>query len=167
MEETRSPAYRPGVAQVGARGPARDLSTTLQGGDTPAQPWTGSAGVPVRVARPPLRYRTRQLRQGWEWSGLGGLVVFVCWGIWAIAQRGAGLIGPALSLLLVAAVAVGVFLLCRLLGKLILERWLGRVRRSAWVSHAITAVFLTAAGYEFLRQTEWIVNGITWLRGLG
>lgn len=167
MNGTPERAYRPGVAQVGRGGPGSvpDLTATLA--DNDPQPWFGTAGVPRPVPRAPLRYRTRQLRRGWEWSGTGGLIVFVCWGIWAISQRGVGIVGPAFTLVLVFAVGAGVFTLCRLLGRVIVERWLGRIRRSAWVSHAITSLFLIGAGVEYLRQTEWIVDGFTWLRGLG
>jgi len=49
---------------------------------------------------------------------------------------------------------------------MLLERWLGRARRSAWPSHLITGAFLAAVGVEYLRRTTWIVDTVVWLRGL-
>lgn len=155
-------AYRPGTAPVGVPDPATTLADSTEHGGIPA---FGKAGVPVRAPRIPLRYQMRQLRQGWEWTGIGALFAFVSWGIWALAQP-VGLVGPAVTFVLVLIVGFGVFQLSRLLGRMVLERWLGRIRRSAWPSHVITGVFLAAAGVQYLRQTEWVVDGISWLRGL-
>ncbi len=157
------PAYRLGVAPVGVPDPASTLADSTEGAGIPAY---GKAGIPTRAPRTPLRYRMRQLRRGWEWTGIGALFAFVAWGIWAAAQP-AGPIGPAVTFVLVLIVAAGVFLLSRLLGRIVLERWLGRIRRTAWPSHAITGVFLAAAGVQYLRQTQWVIDGLTWLRGLG
>jgi hypothetical protein len=155
-----NPAYRPGVAQVGASrrpGPATETPATE----------TTIVGRPAAAPRPPVRSQARQLRRGGEWSALGALFAFVCWGTWAISARGGSLAGPVLMLLLVLVVAVGLFGLCRLLGRVVLERSMGRVRRSAWPSHLVTGLFLAAAGVQYLRQVEWIVDGISWLRGMG
>jgi Kef-type K+ transport system membrane component KefB len=113
-----------------------------------------------------VRYRVRRLTRGGEWSTLGVLFVGVCWGTWAISERGGNLIVPAVTLVLVLLVAAGLFALSRLLGRVILERSMGRVRRTAWPSHLLSAVFLAVAGVQYLRQTQWIVDGITWLRGV-
>ncbi|HET8640369.1 MAG TPA: hypothetical protein VFM37_00425 [Pseudonocardiaceae bacterium] len=148
-----NPAYRPGVAPVGPR-PLAPLTETIVPASRPQPP------------RPPLSYQMRQLRRGSEWSVLGGLFAFVCWGIWAISSRGLSLAVPVFTFILVLLVAGGVFALCRLLGRVVLERSMGRVRRGAWVSHAVTGLFLAAAGVAYLRQTEWVVETLTWLRGL-
>lgn len=124
--------------------------------------WPGAAPAP----RPPLRYQLRQLTRGWEWTGLGALFAFVCWGIWAISERGEGFAVPVLAFVLVLLVAAGVFTLSRLLGRMLLERWLRRARRSAWPSHLATGAFLVAVGVEYLRRTTWIVDAVAWLRGL-
>lgn len=160
------PAYRPGVAPVDrSHGAGRgrsddhgsDLDPTLTGAG-----WTEVRNQP----RPPLRYQARQLKRGWEWSNIGALFLFVAWGIWAFSERLNGLAGPVLTLLLVLLVAAGVFALCRLLGRMILERTLGRNRHTAWPSHLVTGVFLAAAGVQFLSRTEWVVETLTWLRSL-
>jgi hypothetical protein len=162
-EEPTVPGFRPGKASVGqgrsaGREPEQPTVTvdpTVVGPSWSEQP------------RPPLRYQARQLRRGGEWSAVGGLFAFVCWGIWALSERGGSLAGPVLALVLVALVAVGVFFLFRLLGKVVLERSLGRVRRSAWPSHMVTGIFLAAAGVQYLRQVEWLVDAMSWLRDLG
>lgn len=150
-------AFRPGVAPVQRKPTEPAVEPTLAGPD-----WS-KVGAP----RPPLRDQIRRLKRGREWSNLGALFAFICWGVWAISERGTGLAMPLLAFALVLLVAVGVFALSRLLGRVVLERTLHRTRRSAWPSHLLAGLFLAAAGVEYLRRTEWIVDGITWLRGLG
>lgn len=135
---------------------------------------------PVRPARrsppgrvPPLapsglivRRRWRRLRAGagWTWTGL--LVIFFCWGIWAVSIRGNDLIGPVIGLLVVLLVAGFLFVVARLLGRTVLEQALQRERPSAWPSHLTVCVFLTLAGIGFLQQTQWIVDSWRWLTDL-
>jgi len=157
MDESTVPGYRPGKAAVG---PRPDPTAPIVDPTVVGPAWTDQP-------RAPLGYQARRLKKGGEWSAAGGLFAFVCWGTWAISERGGSLVGPVVALVLVLAVAVGLFFLCRLLGRVIVERSLGRIRRSAWPSHLVTGVFLGAAGVQYLRQTEWIVDGLTWLRGLG
>jgi hypothetical protein len=146
----------------------------------------GRASVPPR--RPPAREETEHdlvvdpvspsalfsrapraeagsLRKGWEIAGAGAAFAFVCWGIWAAANRGP-LVGPLLSYVVVLAVAVGVFAISRLVGRLVLVQRLGRVRRTAKASYALAGLFLVAAGVQFLRQTEWVIDLVSWVRGL-
>jgi hypothetical protein len=59
-----------------------------------------------------------------------------------------------------------VFTLSRVLGRVVIERGLGRPRRSAWAAHLATGVFLAAAGVAYLGQTEWVVDAWNWVRGL-
>jgi eukaryotic-like serine/threonine-protein kinase len=59
-----------------------------------------------------------------------------------------------------------VFVICRLLGRIVLEQRMGRVRRGAVVSHAITGLFLAAAGVAYLRQTEWVIKAYDWVRNV-
>jgi hypothetical protein len=113
-----------------------------------------------------MRYQMRQLYRGSEWTGIGALFAFVCWGIWAISGRGADLSGPVLAFLLVLVIAVGIFALSRLLGRVVLERSLGRVRRSAWGSHLVTGLFLGAAGIAYLGRVDWVVDAWTSLKSL-
>ncbi|MBM0237706.1 hypothetical protein JNW88_12000, partial [Micromonospora sp. ATA32] len=62
-------------------------------------------------------------------------------------------------------VAVGLFALSRLLGRVIWERQLGRVRRSARGAHLVTAAFLVGVGLAYLQQTEWVVTAWNWVTG--
>jgi hypothetical protein len=132
----------------------------------PTATLTDVSGASITIARRPLRYQARQLRRGGEWTALGGLFAFVCWGIFVISVRGGNLAGPLLTFVLVILVAAGVFALCRLLGRVVLERSMGRIRRSAWFSHMVTGIFLAAAGLAYLRQTQWVVDAFDWLQGL-
>jgi hypothetical protein len=116
------------------------------------------------LLRPPVRTSVRQLRRGGEWTSIGVLFAFVCWGIWAISARGGDLSGPVLAFILVLIIAAGLFALARLIGRLLLERWLGRTRRSAWGAHLVTGLFLAASGVAYLGQTPWVVSAWTWLK---
>jgi hypothetical protein len=150
-------AYIRGVAQVGVPRPRVDDTTPALDQPAPTRPWRDD-----RAVRPQLR----QLRIGGEWSTLGALFAFVCWGIWAISSRGNDLGGLALTFFLVLLVAAGLFTLLRLLGRVVLERSLGRIRRGARGSHLATGLFLVAAGIAYLGQTAWVVDAWTWLKGL-
>jgi hypothetical protein len=114
----------------------------------------------------PVRYKLRKLRVGGEWTSLGVLFAFICWGIWAVSARGSDLSGPVLTFFLVLVIAAGLFALLRVLGGLVLERSLGRTRRGARGAHLATGLFLAAAGIAFLGQTTWVVTAWTWLKGL-
>jgi serine/threonine protein kinase len=103
-------------------------------------------------------------KRGWELSGIGAFFAFICWGIWAASAHGR-LAGPLLAFCLVLLVAAGVFTVARLLGRLILVQRLGRVRRSAQAAHAITGLFLVAAGVAYLQQTPWVVQLYGWTTG--
>ncbi|MDQ7905582.1 hypothetical protein RB614_13760 [Phytohabitans sp. ZYX-F-186] len=153
-------SYQRGVAQVQPR-------ATAPG--TPAAPHEPTAtGWPQAEPDPrwaPQGYRRGQWRIGSGWTLFGGLVAFVCWGIWAISTRG-NLVSPVLTFVLSLGVAAGLFALCRLVGKVILERQLGRVRRSARGAHLVTAIFLVGVGIAYLRQTEWVMDIVNWVRGL-
>jgi hypothetical protein len=67
---------------------------------------------------------------------------------------------------LTLCVAVGLFALTRTVGRLVLERQLGRVRRSARGAHLLTGLFLAGVGFAYLRQTEWVMDAWNWVRGL-
>lgn len=148
-------AYRRGVAHVNRSGP--------RPAETGAYPATGSwhETSPPRP-RPPLGYRMAQLRRGRQWSIAGAVFALVSWGIWAVSSWG-NLGSPMVTLVITSLVAVGLFALARLLGRLVWERQLGRVRRGARGAHLVTAGFLVAVGLAFLRQTEWVVTLWNWL----
>ena len=63
-------------------------------------------------------------------------------------------------------VAGGLFALARVVGRLVLERQLGRVRRTARGAHLVTAVFLVGVGFTHLQQTRWVMDVWHWLAGL-
>ncbi len=115
--------------------------------------------------RRPLSWHIAQLRRGSEWSSAALLFAFVCWGVWAISSDG-DLTTPLLVFTLSLLVAVGLFALSRLLGRLVLEKQLGRVRRTARGAHMVTAVFLVGVGLAHLRQTEWVMQAWRWVAGL-
>ncbi|MEV4756051.1 hypothetical protein AB0J86_13185 [Micromonospora sp. NPDC049559] len=154
--------YRRGVASVG-QPRIRQEPGTEAFEVAPHEPTgTGWPGEPQ--LRQPLGYHLRQLRRGGEWSAIAGIFAFVCWGIWAISSRG-DLTGPVVTFVLTLLVAVGLFALVRLLGRVILERQLGRVRHTARGAHLVTALFLAVVGVAYLRQTEWVVNAWNWVTG--
>jgi hypothetical protein len=150
--------YQRGVAQVTPRKsqPAAPHEPTGTG-------WPEPEPEPEPYA--PQGFNARQLKRGGEWSVLGGLWAFVCWGIWAISTRG-DLLSPVVTFVLTLCVAVGLFALTRTVGRLVLERQLGRVRRSARGAHLLTGLFLAGVGFAYLRQIEWVMDTWNWVRGL-
>ncbi|MER7008481.1 hypothetical protein ABT297_36280 [Dactylosporangium sp. NPDC000555] len=114
---------------------------------------------------PPRGERARQLKIGWEFTGTGAAIAFVCWGLWALSSEGR-LTGPFIAFLVVLGVAVGVFALARLLGRLIIEQRLGRPRRTAKGAHALTGLFLAAAGIAYLREVGWFISFYHWVKDL-
>ena len=109
----------------------------------------------------PLSWHVGQLRRGGEWSFAGLLFAFVCWGIWAISSDG-DLTTPVVVFIVSLLVAAGLFALSRLVGRLVLERQLGRVRRTARGAHIVAGLFLTGVGVAHLRQTEWVMTAFNW-----
>jgi hypothetical protein len=155
------PGFRRGVAQVGVPRQRTEPDVT-----TIAEPVGGAwPGVEPGPQLPP-GYHWRQLRVGAHWSMIGALFAFVCWGIWAISGRG-DLTSPVVTFLLTLCIAAGLFALSRLVGRVVLERQLGRIRRSARAAHLVTGAFLVAVGVTYLRQTAWVVDLWNWVVGLG
>jgi hypothetical protein len=68
-------------------------------------------------------------------------------------------------LVVTLAVAIGVFCLARVVGYYVLERGMGRQRRSARGSHLVTALFLVGVGVTDLQQTEWVMTAWNWVSG--
>jgi hypothetical protein len=121
--------------------------------------WPG-AGAPRQ--RRGMGGRLRELRRGGEWSTAALLFAFVGWGIWAISDGGP-LTTPIIVFVLSLVVAVGLFALSRFVGRVVLERQFGRVRRTARGSHLVAAVFLVGVGVAHLRQTGWVVQAYDWI----
>ncbi|MFF4894065.1 hypothetical protein [Micromonospora chersina] len=148
-------AFQRGRAAVGQpRTPRTEQFPAVDPAD-----WAGDSSP-----RRPMGWHLAQLRRGGEWSAAGALFAFVCWGIWAISGRG-DLTAPLLTFVLSLLTAAGLFALARLLGRLVLERQLGRVRRSARGAHLVTALFLAGVGVAYLQQTEWVVSAWNWVTG--
>ncbi|TDC42645.1 hypothetical protein [Micromonospora sp. KC213] len=147
-------AFRRGVASVGQpRTPRTEPFPTVE------HEWAGPD-----APRRPLSWHLAQWRVGREFSATGALFAFVCWGVWAISNWG-DLTGPLLTFVLSLLVGVGLFLLARLLGHLILERQFGRIRRSARGAHLVTAAYLVGVGIAYLQQTSWVVSAWNFLTG--
>jgi hypothetical protein len=165
----REQQYFRGVAAVPRRqrranGDTADLPRVVE----PLAPTLYDTSAPgrSRLAAPRgmvVRRRWRQLRSGAGWSWTGVSVLLTCWGIWVLSVRGTELVGPVIGLVLVLATGLLLFVLARLLGRAVVERTLGRERRSAWPSHLTVCVFLTAAGITFLQQTLWIRDSLRWI----
>lgn len=126
---------------------------------------TGWPDAEVPQQRQPVAAQLRQLRLGGEWSAAAVLFAFVCWGVWAISSDGSSLLAPLLTFAVTLLVAGGLFALSRLLGRIVLEKQFGRVRRTARAAHLVTAVFLVGVGLAFLRQTDWVMGAWNWVAG--
>lgn len=114
---------------------------------------------------PPPHHTMRDLRRGGEWTTAALLFAFVCWGIWAIASDG-NLTTSVIVFVLSLLVAAGLFVLSRLVGRIVLEKQLHRVRRSARGAHLVASVFLVGVGLAHLRQTDWVMTAYRWVLGL-
>jgi hypothetical protein len=112
-----------------------------------------------------LSWHISQWRRGGEWSSAAVLFAFVGWGIWAISEGG-NLGGPLIIFLVSLIVAVGVFALARLVGRLVLEQRLGRQRHTARGAHIVTGLFLVGVGFGFLQQTSWVMGAFNWVADL-
>jgi hypothetical protein len=150
-----------GRAQVNPRQTPR----TAQFAAEHTQTGTGWPGAEAPEPRRPIGWHMRELRKGGEWTTAGLLFAFVCWGIWAISTDG-GLTTPVVIFVCSLLVAAGLFALCRLVGRLVLEKQFGRVRRTAKGSHVVTAIFLVGVGVAHLRQTGWVMDAYNWVVGL-
>jgi hypothetical protein len=113
-----------------------------------------------------MRDQLRQLKRGGGWSWFGVAVAFFGWSIWAIDNRHNNLFVPLLSFVVVLVVGVGLFVVLRLAGQLVLERWLGRRRRGATLSHLVVAAYLVAIGIAYLHETPWVMHTMAWVEQL-
>lgn len=127
---------------------------------------TGWPGAEAPQERLTLGGHLRRLRRGGEWSFAGLLFAFVCWGIWVVSSGGDDLTTPIVVFVVSVLVAVGIFALSRLVGRVVLERQFGRVRRTARGSHMVAGVFLVGVGIAHLRQTAWVMDAFNWVTGL-
>ena len=155
-------AMRVGRAAVVPRPPA-DPST---GYAMPPNQMRSGAVAGARVAGS-VPDRIRRLKRGGGWSVAGAVFAFICWVVWAADNRSQGIyVAPAVFVgtLLVAA---GLFIVLRLLGRLVIENWMHRQRRGAVGAHVAVGVFLFAVGVTYLQQTTWIVKAFGFMKGLG
>lgn len=112
--------------------------------ESPKLPWRGPGG------------RLERLSGGGEFTVVGVLFAFVCWGIWAIDNSANGFGDNLLVFILVIAVAAGVFTLARLTGYWLLERTLGKNRQTARMSHLASGAFLFVIGMQWLSSVSFI-----------
>ncbi len=152
--------FSQGRASVGRSTPKTEAFTTAH--ESTGTGWPEEA---EQQQRQPIGWHVQQLRRGSEWSNAAVLFAFVCWGIWAISSDG-DLTTPLLVFVLSLLVAVGLFALARVLGRLVLEKQLGRVRRTARGAHLVAAVFMVGVGFAHLRQTQWVMDAWNWVAGL-
>ncbi|HWB38066.1 MAG TPA: DNA-directed RNA polymerase II, partial [Rugosimonospora sp.] len=149
------PAGGPGepVMQVG-RAQVRPKPVVQPAAYPPAAP-------PPRPPRVPVGAQVQVLKRGGGWSWFGAIFLFCCWCIWAIANWGHDLTVPAITFGLVLVVAGGLFALARVVGRYVVERWMGRPRRTARLSHLLVAAFLVAVGIAYLREVPWVISLVT------
>ena len=168
------PTSQPPKPQSGARGqdvPAAERSMLVGRASVVPRPpseltGSGYGGGPAppsraRVASTPGE-RLRRLRRGGMWSVVGVSFVLLCWIIWAASNRARGLYVAPAAFAGTLAVALGLFVVLRLLGRLVIENWMHRRRRGATGAHFGVAVFLIAVGITYLEQTSWITRLIGW-----
>ena len=123
-------AMRVGRAAVVSRPPA-DPSTGYA--MPPNQMRAGTiAGARVAGSTPD---RIRRLKRGGGWSVVGVLFALVCWVIWAADNRSQGIYVAPAVFVGTLLVAVGLFIVLRLLGRLVIENWMHRERRGAIGAH--------------------------------
>lgn len=160
--------YSPGKAAVGRAGPGSTEPTLTFEEDSVA---FGGPGIATRTSlkQPavPLRQRVRMLRRGGRWSAFGAAVLLGCWGLFALSSLSSDFVPATLALVVIFVVGVFLFALSRLVGLVIVERSMGRVRRSAWASHAVAGLFWIACGITYLARIDWIVEVFNWIRGIG
>jgi serine/threonine protein kinase len=154
-----------GNAPQGGVPPMRGRATVVPkpaGGPDPTSVPPAAPAAP-RPYRPPLGERVRLLKIGGGWSWFGAIFAFICWSDWAVFNQTGSLLGQFLGFLLVLVVAVGLFALLRLVGRIVLERWMSRQRRTARLSHLGVAAFLIAVGVTYLRLTPWVTHLVSWV----
>ncbi|HWS32349.1 MAG TPA: hypothetical protein VN408_06360 [Actinoplanes sp.] len=149
-----------------SKGRARVTQRTQQftGQFTSQHEPTGTGWPEEAHEEPPrsLSAQIQDLRRGGEWSSAAALFAFVCWGIWALSSDG-DLLSAFIIFVVTLLVAVGVFALARLVGRLVLEQRMGRRRHTARGAHVVAGVFLAGVGIAFLRQTEWVMTVVNWV----
>jgi hypothetical protein len=145
---TPAPALREPTAEM----PPFDLPPPKPKAAAPPVSWQ-------RVSRPALR----SLADGWGFTAAGLVVAFCGWGFWAAAGRGT-ISAPYLGLLFMLVVGLGVFVLSRFLGYVLLEQMMRRPRQHARWAHLLTGLFLTVAGLSYVANTSWLLEGIDWVR---
>jgi serine/threonine protein kinase len=138
------------------RGRASVVAKPTGNSDPSALP--GPQSMEQRPYRPPMRETVRTLKRGGGWTWFGVIVAFLCWCVWAAANRGGDLVYQFSQLLLALVVAAGLFAILRLVGRMIVVRMFGRPRRTARLAHLGVAVFLVLVGVDFLRRTDWIIH---------
>ena len=155
-------AMRVGRAAVVSRPPA-DPST----GYAMSPNQVGAAAVPGARVAGSTPDRIRRLKRGGAWSVVGAVFALICWVIWAADNRSQGVYVAPAVFVGTLLVALGLFIVLRLLGRLVIENWMHRQRRGAVGAHIGVGVFLFAVGVTWLQQTTWVVKAFGFMKGLG
>ncbi len=149
-----------GRAQVVARPPEPSGYAAPEGTYLGGGPNQGA-----RVSRRP-KVNLRTLRKGGGWTIAGASFAVLCWFVWAAANRKSGAVLAPGFLVATAVVAIGLFMVLRLLGRLVIEGWMHKPRNSAHGAHLGTAAFLFAVGVTYLQETAWVMQAYRWVKGL-
>jgi serine/threonine protein kinase len=155
----------PAAAMVGR---AQVVARPLEPSGYAAPEGTFHGGSPeggARVSRRP-KVNLRTLRKGGGWTIAGASFAVLCWFVWAAANRKSGAVLAPGFLVATAVVALGLFVLLRLLGRLVIEGWMHKPRKGAHGAHLGTAAFLVAVGVTYLQETAWIMQAYRWAKGL-
>jgi serine/threonine protein kinase len=149
-----------GRAQVVARPPEPSGYAAPEGSYIGGPPNQGA-----RVGRRP-KVNLRTLRKGGGWTIAGASFAVLCWFVWAAANRKSGAVLAPGFLVATVVVAVGLFMVLRLLGRLVIEGWMHKPRNGAHGAHLGTAAFLFAVGVTYLQETAWVMQAYRWVKGL-
>ena len=166
-----APAADPGAGRrdAGSESPGmrvgRAAVPTRSSGSSTAEPEyseTDDGGEAFALVERSRRSRWRSLKRGGGWTIFGATFALVCWIIWAVATRSQGVYVAPSVFLGVLAVAAGLFMVLRLLGRMVIEGWMHRERRGAILAHLAITAFLVAVGVTFLQETPWVMSVVHW-----
>jgi hypothetical protein len=105
--------------------------------------------------RAPLLGPPGSLSKGIQLSVIGGLFSLVMWLLLTLTNGLDTIRSQVFGYLFVLAVAIGLFFLIRIAGGLLWGRWLGAKRKSAWVAHLGTGLFLFMVGVSYVTSLNW------------
>jgi hypothetical protein len=146
-------SFHPGRS-AGPASPAegREPLPRLRLATDPAEP---DAHAVEKEDRPPLLGPPGSLAKGFQLSAIGGLFSLIMWLLHTVTTGMDNLRGQVFSYLFILAVAIGLFFLIRIAGGILWGRWLHAKRKSAWLAHLGSGIFLFMVGVHFLTSLNW------------